>query len=96
MTMIGINKEIKENQTIELLNLLWNGQVAESMIKLNSYQTRNESKKSELLGYLEKNSALIINYKRRKEANKAIGSGRMEKGVDTIVARRQKEKAMRA
>jgi hypothetical protein len=25
MTMIGINKEIKENQTIELLNLLWNG-----------------------------------------------------------------------
>ena len=49
---------------------------------------------SELISYLEKHQAEIINYNRRSRAGKTIGSGQMEKGVDLAVGRRQKHKAM--
>jgi hypothetical protein len=55
---------------------------------------KNQVKRDELVGYLEKNESHIIDYDRRKAAGKIIGSGRTEKRNDTIVSKRQKRKAM--
>jgi hypothetical protein len=53
---------------------------------------RNIKKHEEIIEYLLKHKAEIIDYKKRKEAKKTIGSGRAEKGVDLVVAQRQKNK----
>ncbi len=55
---------------------------------------RNQAKFDELITYLTKHAAEIIDYERRQLAGKTIGSGRMEKGVDLTVGRRQKRKGM--
>jgi hypothetical protein len=51
-------------------------------------------KQAELLGYLEKNEASLINYQQRQAAGKIIGSRRMEKQNDGLVAQREKRKGM--
>ncbi len=77
-----------------MLGFLWVGKVTEALGFLSGVRARNEKAKDELIGYLEKHSAEIIDYGRRQAIGKAIGSGRMEKGVDQVIGMRQKNRGM--
>ncbi len=87
------NKTEKEQHAKNIIKYLWKGQVAEAIIYLNeTVVSKNEDKKRELLTYLNKHTAEIIDYERRQKAGRCIGSGRGEKANDQIVAMRQKKK----
>lgn len=87
------NKIEKEQHAKNIIKYLWKGQVAETIIYLNeTVVSKNEDKKKELLTYLNKHTAEIIDYERRQKAGRCIGSGRGEKANDQIVAMRQKKK----
>lgn len=94
MTQIAPNKEVKEKYNKMILNQLWKGESRQAISCLEEIEARQEKKKGELKGYLEKNEAYIINYEKRRAAGKIIGSGRLEKQNDVIVAQRQKRKGM--
>lgn len=95
MSMIAINQTEKTIHLKFLHSQLWQGKVTTVIEYLKTQVTaRNRDKLSELIGYLVKHSSEIINYDCRSKASKTIGSGRMEKGVDLVVGRRQKHKAM--
>ena len=95
MSMIARSKEEKILAVNDLKALLWAGNAAEAIIYLDNMDgVRNEGKRQELQGYLEKHEAEIIDYGLRQAANKTIGSGRCEKANDTVVAHRQKKKGM--
>ena len=94
MTQIAFSKKIKEEMQVVIINELWRGESEQAITCLEKIEARNQFKKDELKGYLEKNKGSIINYEKRKEAGKVIGSGRMEKQNDVIVAHRQKRKGM--
>lgn len=94
MTQISCHKEAKEKANELMIKELWEGTGEEAINYLAKMEVRNENKRAELLGYLEKNRNYLIDYRRRKEAGKIIGSGRMEKQNDIIVAKRQKKKGM--
>lgn len=94
MSQIAPNKEIKQEMIPLLLNYLWQGKTSTAVIALKFLVPKNKDKHQELIGYLEKNEAYIINYELRQKAGKSIGSGRMEKQNDVIVAKRQKRKGM--
>ena len=95
MSMIARNKQEKEPHVACLLAHLWHGEVSQAQAYLRTEVTaRNEAKRQELLGYLEKHAAEIIDYERRQQAGKCVGSGRMEKGVDQVIGQRQKKKGM--
>ncbi|MDX2302907.1 MAG: hypothetical protein NW226_08905 [Microscillaceae bacterium] len=94
MSQIASNKAIKEEMIALLLNYLWQGKTITALIALKFLVPKNKVKHQELIGYLEKNEAYIIDYERRQKAGKSIGSGRMEKQNDLIVAKRQKRKGM--
>lgn len=94
MSQIAKNKEIKQEMIALLMGFLWSGNVISAVIALKFLIPKNIEKRDELVGYLEKNQAYIIDYGRRQEAAKTIGSGRMEKANDCIIAKRQKRKAM--
>jgi hypothetical protein len=55
---------------------------------------RNAKALADLVGYLKKHTAKIIDYGRRQATGKPIGFGRMEKAVDLVIGIRQKKKAM--
>jgi hypothetical protein len=93
--MICFGKERKAQAVKQILRHLWVGQLGEAIDYLkNQVQVRNEAKHKELLGYLEKHQAAIIDYKRRKECGKTIGSGCIESAVKKAVAIRQKSRGM--
>lgn len=94
MTQIAPGKKVKEKAQDKIINELWRGESEKAIKYLAEIEARNQGKKEELRGYLEKNKGSIINYEKRKEAKKVIGSGRMEKQNDVIVASRQKRKGM--
>lgn len=94
MSQIAPNKDIKEEMIQLLLNYLWQGKIVPATIALKFLMPKNKTKHQELIGYLEKNEAYIIDYERRQKAGKSIGSGRMEKQIDMIVAKRQKRKGL--
>ena len=94
MTQIAPNKQVKERSQELIINELWRGMSEKALAHLEEIEARNQVKRDELKGYLEKNKDYIINYERRVEAKKVIGSGRMEKQNDVIVAHRQKRKGM--
>ena len=94
MTQIVCRKEDKEKYNKVILNELWKGESNQAIIYLEEIEARNEKKRDELKGYLDKNEPYIINYEKRHEVGKIIGSGRMEKQNDVIVAHRQKRKGM--
>ena len=94
MTQIALNKEAKEKANELMIKELWEGRGDQPIKYLAEMKVKNEKKRAELLGYLEKNRNYLIDYRRRKEAGKIIGSGRMEKQNDIIVAKRQKKKGM--
>lgn len=95
MSMIALNKIEKVKHLKFLFSQLWHGNMAAALEYLKHQVTpRNQDKRQELIGYLEKHQHEIINYERRSRASKTIGSGRMEKGVDLSVGQRQKNKGM--
>ena len=95
MSMIARNKEEKIKHMRELFYYLWRGMVDETLEYLKTEViARNKRKLLELITYIEKHKAEIIDYRRRKEAGKSIGSGQMEKGVDQVIGFRQKKKGM--
>ena len=94
LSQIAPNKAVKAATTQVLLDALWHGQTAQAGVALQAVTPKNAAKHAELLGYLEKNEAYIIDYEKRQQAGKVIGSGRMEKQNDVVVAQRQKRKGM--
>lgn len=94
-SMIGRNKEEKLQHLNFIFPLLWKGRVSEVIFYLcNEVKARNSIKLEELISYLLKHKAEIIDYERRKLAGKPIGSGRMEKAVDQVIGKRQKDNSM--
>lgn len=94
-SMIGRNKEEKLHHLNFIFPLLWKGHISEVIFYLrNEVKARNSIKLEELISYLLKHKAEIIDYERRKQASKPIGSGRMEKGVDQVIGKRQKDNSM--
>jgi hypothetical protein len=77
-----------------IINYLWNGNTIAAVLILKFMNVKNQTKREELITYLEKNADYIINYELRKAAGKIMGSGRTEKQNDIIVSRRQKRKGM--
>ncbi len=94
MSMIAVNKELKEQYVKELKELLWNGEVQKAIDYIDKMRVKNPIKQKELRDYLEKHRAEIIPYQLRQSNGKTIGSGRGEKANDLIVAHRQKKKGM--
>lgn len=95
MSMIARNKAEKETHLQIILAQLWQGQTNEALTYLQTQvPVRNQTKFEELLTYLRKHTAEIINYEKRQLAGKTIGSGRMEKGVDQTIGHRQKRKGL--
>jgi hypothetical protein len=96
MSMIAQNQRDKATHIQALLPLLWHGKTSEAITYLRTQiHVRHPTKHQELLTYLEKHQAEIIDYQRRQQAGKSIGSGRMEKVVDQVIGHRQKRKGMR-
>ena len=94
LSQIAPNKAVKEATTQTMLQALWQGHAAEACAALRAVAAKNGAKQGELLGYLEKNEAYLIDYEKRQQTGKVIGSGRMEKQNDVVVAQRQKRKGM--
>lgn len=95
MSMIAFHRNEKAAHLKFLVPQLWRGKTSAALDYLRTQVTaRHQDKLQELIGYLEKHQAEIIDYNRRSRAGKTIGSGRMEKGVDLVIGRRQKKKAM--
>ena len=93
--MIATNKIEKSKYLKVLLSQLWLGKTATALEYLrNHVAVKNQDKWQELINYLEKHQAEIINYNRRSRAGKTIGSGQVEKGVDLTVGSRQKHRGM--
>jgi Uncharacterised protein family (UPF0236) len=95
MSMIAPSKDLKTLYIKDLNALLWRGKTDEAIdYLLKIPQVKNQEKWVELIGYIQKHKAEIIDYEKRQKAGKTIGSGRCEKANDTIVAHRQKKKGM--
>jgi hypothetical protein len=84
----------RESWQKQVLGFLWQGQTEEAVTFLRGVSARNPHRIDELVGYLQKHAAEIIDYGRRSAAGKWIGSGRMEKAVDQVIGMRQKKKGM--
>ena len=95
MSMVARNKQEKEVHVAHLLDHLWHGCTDTALAYLQAtVHPKNTKKREELVTYLEKHQAEIIDDGRRQRAGKPIGSGRMEKGVDQVIGARQKHKGM--
>lgn len=72
MSMVAKNKQEKERHLEVLVGQLWRGQVDDCVgyLRTEIQEVRNEEKKQELVGYLEKHREEIIDYERRKGAGK--------------------------
>ena len=84
----------KKGYVKDINGLLWNGKTEEAIAYLNNIPIKNSLKYEELLTYLKKHMTEIIDYEKRQLAGRTIGSGRGEKANDTLIAKRQKKKAM--
>lgn len=94
LAMMAHSQSEREGWERSVLGLVWQGQAREAVAFLSGLTVRNESKRRELVGYLEKHAGEIIDYGRRRAAGKWIGSGCMEKAVDQVIGFRQKKKGM--
>ncbi len=95
MSMIAWNTKEKERHCREILSCLGQGHVDDALGYLRrAVSPRNTRKYHELITYLTKHNAEIINYEKRRDAGKPVGSGRMEKGVDRVIGHRQKDNGM--
>ncbi len=94
-SMIALNKNEKKKHLDFIFSCLWKGETERVLTYLTTEVVgRNPARLQELIIYLQKHEAEIINYERRQQAGKTIGSGRMEKGVDQVIGKRQKDNAM--
>lgn len=81
MSMIAVNKSEKTIYLKFLIPQLWLGLVDNALDYLRTQVVvRNQEKWSELIGYLEKHHAEIINYNRRRRAGKTIAAGGWRRG----------------
>lgn len=95
MSMIAPTRAEKITYLKFIFYHLWHGKTEAVLDYLKTVvKTKNPEKLAELIGYIEKHQAEIINYKRRQQAGKVIGSGRIEKGCDQVIGHRQKKKGM--
>jgi hypothetical protein len=95
MSMIAPTKAEKVTYLKFIFYHLWHGKTEAVLDYLKTMvKTKNPEKLAELIGYIEKHKAEIIDYKRRQQASKVIGSGRIEKGCDQVIGHRQKKKGM--
>jgi len=95
MSMIAPTKAEKVTYLKFIFYHLWHGKTEAVLDYLKTMvKTKNPEKLAELIGYIEKHKAEIIDYKRRQQAGKVIGSGRIEKGCDQVIGHRQKKKGM--
>jgi len=95
ISMIAINKQEKQRYLEFIFVHLWKGETEQVLLYLSTeVKAKNPAKLKDLIGYIEKHKAEIIDYERRQKAGKTIGSGRMEKGVDQVIGYRQKKKGM--
>jgi hypothetical protein len=95
MSMIAKGSSIeKKEHANNVNNLLWNGNTQKAISYLNNISVKNKEKQQELIHYLKKHITEIIDYEKRQLAGRTIGSGRGEKANDTLIAKRQKKKAM--
>jgi hypothetical protein len=79
-----------------LLRHLWHGQGDLALALLQRYrpQTKNEEKRDELIGYIQKNRQAIPHSCERRQHRQCNGSAHAEKANDVLVARRQKHQGM--
>jgi hypothetical protein len=95
MSRLGLQKKVKEAYIAKILDELWCGNSADCLIYMEQaiLPILNMEKRTifeDLLSYLEKHQAEIIDYRTRYLLPKTIGSRRGEKANDQIVAIRQK------
>jgi hypothetical protein len=98
MSRLGLKKEAKETHLTKILAELWFGNILDTLIYIEQeiWTTVKPDKRAiveDLLFYLDKHKAEIIDYRTRYLLPKTIGSGRGEKANDQIVAIRQKTTA---
>lgn len=95
LSRLGLAKDIKQKHIDEVCHYLWRGQVREALHYTDVVITTTRPQiLEELQNYLLKHESEICNYDKRQKAGKVIGSGKGEKANDTLVANRQKKKAM--
>lgn len=94
LSMVAHSMAEREEWETQMLGFLWSGDVGGATEFLSGVKARREKAKADLLGYLQKHAAEIIDYGRRQKAGKPIGSGRMEKAVDQVIGLRQKNRGM--
>lgn len=94
LSMLAHTRPQREAWERAMLTRLWYGDTPQAVAFVQSLQVRHPEQRDELVGYLQRHQAEIIDYDRRQRAGKPIGSGQMEKTVDVAVASRQKKKGM--
>jgi len=93
--MFARNKREREQHLELIFKRLWKGQSSAVLRYLRTkVKARNEERLQELISYLKKHKAEIINYELRQQIGKTIGSGQAENAVNEVVGARQKKKAM--
>lgn len=93
--MFARNKKERQLHLDFIFKRLWRGQ-SKAVVRYLSTQVkaRNQDRLQELIAYLKKHKAEIINYEQRQQVDKTIGSGQAENSVNQVVGTRQKKKAM--
>jgi hypothetical protein len=95
-SMIGKDRAARRTLYREIRRLLWKGEVAESLARLEGYrgQAQSEGRLEELIAYLRSREESLVNYREQWVKRQYIGSGGVEKANDLIVARRMKRRGM--
>lgn len=99
MSRVGLRKADKETYTNTILDELWCGNLADCLVYMEQalLPMITPDKRiilEDLLRYLDKHKAEIVDYRSRYLLPKTIGSGRGEKANNQIVAIRQKNNGM--
>ena len=87
----------RDTVLLHVEQLLWYGLIDQAIEYINQIpkqQIKNKEKLTILIGYFERNRALIPNYALRKQLGLLLSSNRVEKENDFIVSARQKHNGM--
>lgn len=95
---MGLNKSDERDEIMmHIEQLLWYGLIPNAIVYINQISEQHIKDKGRLktlIGYIERNEALIPNYALRKQLGLVLSSNRVEKENDFIVAARQKHNGM--
>lgn len=97
LSMALCGSKIRNEVLNDILPLLWNGLVDETVCYLNQIQktkVKNTKELEHLIIYLKKNTPMIPAYSVRKELGLRNSSNRGEKANELLVAHRQKKNGM--